>query len=166
MRSGLLHTYHPSSSYLRVNMDCALWLSVSGPLLQRSHIGRPPFEGSDLGVPNLHYTPNLARTILAYKLVWPPQTQDSVSPRLTQDFVSTSDSFVTLSKKEENLNECKQWQLLPIFTDKMKSLFPGGMVRTWIECGTAEFSGDFSYISATLKHRDVTDYTHIPMAIV
>ena len=43
-------------------MGCALWLLVSGPLLQRSHIGRPPFEGSDLGVPNLHYTPNLART--------------------------------------------------------------------------------------------------------
>ena len=52
------HTYHPSSSYLRVNMGCALWLSVSGPLLQRSHKGRPPFQGSDLGVPNLHYTPN------------------------------------------------------------------------------------------------------------
>ncbi len=31
--------------------------------VQRSHIGRPPFQGSDLGVPYLHHTPNLTRTI-------------------------------------------------------------------------------------------------------
>ncbi len=32
---------------------------------------KPPFMGSDLGVRSLNKTPNLARSILAQKLVWP-----------------------------------------------------------------------------------------------
>ena len=48
-----INMYHLSSSYLWVNMGCGFRLFVSGPLLQRSHIGRPPFMGSDLGVPSL-----------------------------------------------------------------------------------------------------------------
>ncbi len=36
-----------------ITLLCAFWSFVSGPLLQRSHIGRPPFMGSDLGVPSL-----------------------------------------------------------------------------------------------------------------
>ncbi len=36
-------------------MGCALWLYFfPGPLLQHFHMGRPPFEGSDLGGPILH----------------------------------------------------------------------------------------------------------------
>ena len=48
-----------------IYMGCTLWLLVSGSLLQCSRKGRRPFEGADLGVPTLHYTPNLSRTMLA-----------------------------------------------------------------------------------------------------
>ena len=59
---GVNNTHVPSHQFLP-----ALWLSVSCPLLQRSHIGGPPLWGQIWESLIFNYNPNSAR--LALKLV-------------------------------------------------------------------------------------------------
>ncbi len=50
---SIIHTYHTSCSYLRVNMGCAFGYLFQAHSFTIPTIGRPPFMGSDLGVPSL-----------------------------------------------------------------------------------------------------------------
>ncbi len=51
--SQMIHMYHTSSSYLQVNIGCALIILFQAHSFNVLKIGRPPFMGSNLGVPSL-----------------------------------------------------------------------------------------------------------------
>ena len=73
----IIHMYHYSSSYLWVNIGCALVITFQVHSFNVPSRDRLPFMGAFLGVPIVFRLHNLASSILALKLVWPPQGPSS-----------------------------------------------------------------------------------------